>query len=59
MVEIIVAVALAVGSLMGIGVGAALRTSGGESRREEQELDIISHEEARKRYKVADIKHKR
>lgn len=54
MVEIIAAVALAVGSLMGIGVGAALRTSGRESRREERELDMISHREALKRYKTSD-----
>lgn len=54
MVEIIAAVALAIGSLMGIGVGAALRTSGRESRREERELDMISHREAQKRYKTND-----
>ena len=54
MVEIIAAVALAIGSLMGIGVGAALRTSGRESRREERELDMISHKEALKRYKTND-----
>lgn len=54
MIEIIAAVALAVGSLMGIGVGAALRTSGRESRREERELDMISHREAQKRYKTND-----
>lgn len=59
MVEIIVVGALAAGIIMGIGVGAALRTSGRESRREERELDMISHEEARKRYRTTDIGHKR
>lgn len=59
MIEIIVVGALAAGIIMGIGVGAALRTSGRESRREERELDMISHEEAVKRYKTADIKHER
>lgn len=59
MVEIIATVALVIGSLMGIGVGAALRTSGRESRREDRELDMINHEEARKRYKTTDIDHKR
>ena len=54
MVEIIVAGALFVGTIMGIGVGAALRTSGRESRREERELDMISHREAQKRYKTND-----
>lgn len=48
MVEIIAAGALFVGTIMGIGVGAALRTSGRESRREEREL------EAQKRYKTND-----
>ena len=50
MVEIIAAGALFVGTIMGIGVGAALRTSGRESRREERELDMI----AQKRYKTND-----
>lgn len=59
MVEIIVVGALAAGIIMGIGVGAALRTSGRESRREERELEMISHEEAVKRHKTTDIKHER
>ena len=50
MIEIIAAGALFVGTIMGIGVGAALRTSGRESRREERELDMI----AQKRYKTND-----
>ncbi len=53
MIEIIAAGALFVGTIMGIGVGAALRTSGRESRREEREL-MISHREAQKRYKTND-----
>ena len=54
MIEIIAAGALFMGTIMGIGVGAALRTSGRESRQEERELDMISHREALKRYKTND-----
>lgn len=59
MTEIIAAVTLSLGVILGIGVGAALHTSGTESKRERRELDMISHEEARKRYKTTDIGHKR
>ena len=59
MIEMIAAATLSLGVILGIGVGAALHTSEAESKRERRELNMISHEEARKRYKTTDIDHKR
>jgi hypothetical protein len=59
MIECVVGAVVGIAVGVGIGVMAAFRTSSRESRREREELDMISHEEARKRYKTADIKHER
>lgn len=59
MIECVVGAVVGTAVGVGIGVMAAFRTSSGESRRERKELDMISHEEAAKRYRTADIKHER
>lgn len=59
MIECVVGAVVGIAVGVGIGVIAAFRTSSKKSRREREKLDMISYEEARKRYKTANIKHER